>query len=121
MIMKVFGWIFGFTMLCCAIVLFACVAMIGLACFDYLCDSDMKGYLVSQLGERPLLKNIRKNAIDFTKKHDNPSKEDLMTASDEEYRRYRYGIEQQDDEAFEKSIHDEIEKIFKDAKDDRTS
>lgn len=112
MIMQFFGWIFGLTMVLCGIVCFACVIMIGLACFDYLCDSDIKGYLVNQLGERPLLKQIHKNAADFMKKHDTPSKEDLMTASDEDYRKYLYGI--QSDEKFDEEVHEEIEKIFDD-------
>ena len=119
-----FGTLFTGVMTLTAIIIFSCVALIGLACFDYLCDSDMKGALVKELGPRPLLKNLRQKVVDFFDKHDDDvTKEDVMVASDEDYRkRYLYGgrIPPEDIakiEDYDAKIHEEIEKIFKSVED----
>lgn len=129
MIITVFAGIFGFLMVVCGILILLCVIMLALAVFDYLCDTDIKESLVEHLGPRKFLKKVRKNAEDFMYKHDGPSKEDLMTASDEDYRRYLYvghyevqkdreekqGDQLEPKEDFNQTIHNEIDKIFKDA------
>ena len=115
---------FMFLAVLCGIIILLCVIMFGLALFDYLCDTNIKDNLVKQLGPRKKLRGIRKNVQDFVYKNDRPSKEDLVAASDEDYKRYLYAgkitpektfeLELQTKEDFNNKVHNEIEKIFED-------
>ena len=128
MLITVFVGIFSFLMVCCGIIFLLCLLMLGLALFDYLCDTDIKGKLAKDLGPRKRLKKIRKNVSDFMYMNDTPSKEDLVTASDEDYKRYLYKkhlyagkevplentfeLEVINKEDFDQEVHEEINKIF---------
>ena len=125
MLITVFIGVFSFLMVLCGIIFLMCILMFGLALFDYLCDTDIKGRLTKDLGPRKRLKKVRKNVSDFMYKNDTPSKEDLMTASDEDYKRYLYAgktippentfeLEVQTKEDFSNTVHEEIKKIFDD-------
>ena len=85
---KFFVGIFSFLMVILGIIFVSCAIMLALACLDFLCDTDIKGQLVRDLGDRHLLKDIRKNVVNLFDKYDTPSEEDYQAGSLEQYKRY---------------------------------
>lgn len=64
---------------CFTIIMFFIACLMGITFLDYLVDSDLKGWLQENLGDRTWLKKLRKKILDIFKKYDTPSRIDLPT------------------------------------------
>ena len=85
------------------LIIFCCICVIALAVLDYTLDSDMKGALVTALGPRHFLKNVRLQFLKLAKKIDTPSEKDIpIGKTTEDWR---------PDEDYDKEIDNLVEQI----------
>lgn len=68
--------VMSFFMACFGVIIFLCACILGLCTLDYLFDSDIKGYLVKQLGSRELMKRLRSKVDKIIHKLDNDKTDD---------------------------------------------
>lgn len=74
----------SFFIACFSAIMFLCACLMGITFLDYLVDSDLKGYLKENLGDRTWLKTLRKKILDVFKKYDTPPRIDLPTLMPED-------------------------------------
>ena len=76
---KIMVAITSFFIACFAAIMFFIACLMGITFLDYLVDSDLKGWLQENLGDRTWLKKLREKILDIFKKYDTPSRIDLST------------------------------------------